>query len=195
MWWQEISGFHHLHGALCPRGNPLEHLCFRNARALVPPALPWPPYSLRPGQTLSDQTIPALSGHLVDRESEQWMWLCCPTDNLGPFSNTCWRTPQLCLDKQRGKVNALHPALHVLPGGGDPSDSPHRALCMHFIPVSQHTATPSRSSTQMFRRREWEREFTAPAVIALPIYAFSLLSPSSFVVLWTAFNLFNRLPQ
>lgn len=52
------------------------------------------------------------------------------------LSNSCWRTPQLCLDEQRGKVSALHPALRVLPGGGATSD---RALCMHFIPLSQHT--------------------------------------------------------
>lgn len=62
-------------------------------------------------------------------------------------------TPQLCLDKQRGKVSAQHPALRALPGGGDPSDSPHRALCMHLIPLSPHTATPPPSSTQMFRTR------------------------------------------
>lgn len=63
------------------------------------------------------------------------------------LSNSCWRTPQLCLGRQRGKVSALHPALCVLPGGGATS---HRALCMHFIPLSQHTA-PSPSSTQTFR--------------------------------------------
>lgn len=195
-WWQEIPGFHHLCGSLSPRENPSEPLCSRNVRALVPPALPWASYPLRAAQTLSDQTSSCTYWPLGGQR--EWTmdvtvlphWQSCPALQHLLENTSAMPGPA----EREGECSAscsAHPARW-----GRPIWQPSQGSLQAFhssLPTLSHSTTLLEPEVQVKSIRK--EEFTAPAVIALSIYAFSLLSPSSFVVLWTTFNLFNRLSQ